>query len=248
MPCKSGIAIFILLFLAGNLYGYQTSTEKLGKVKLKDGTVYKTSILAIDIDHNVTIGLPDSQQVTISNEHVYKIKGPGIRHYGDLVSKKGFMGSVSFGLLFGKSSESAGMRAGVAINGMFGYQFTELIGVGVGAGAEFVNELITAPIFVRLDGQMIKARVAPIYTVDLGGSLAWYNDNGFNDFNNVSGGWLFRPGLGFRFKNLNNSLYFLVSYQIQSVKYESNSGWWEDYQSIEARTMKNLNYTFGIKF
>lgn len=239
---------FLLLFSITNLFAYQVQLENFGKVKLKNGAILKTRILDIDLRHNVTIGLPDSQQVVIAADQIYKIKAKGIRHFGSLPEQRGLMGSVSFGLLFGKPNESSNLRAGVGINGVLGYQFSNLIGLGIGAGAEFVNELITAPVYLRLDGQMMNTRVSPIYTMDLGGSFAWYNANQFNSFESVNGGWFLRPGLGFRFQNLGNSLYFLVSYQVQTLTYESTSNWRTDFKFVEQRTMKNLKYTFGIKF
>lgn len=248
MACKSGIILTILLIFTTNLFGFQSQPVDFGKVKLKNGAVLKTRILDIDFRHNVTIGLPDSQEVMIAAARIYKIKTKGIRHYNMLPEQKGFTGAVSFGLLFGRSSEFSGMRAGVAINGIVGYQFTGLLGLGIGSGAEFIDDLITAPLYVRLDGQIFNGRVSPVYTMDIGGSFAWYSNNSFNSFNTVQGGWLVRPGLGVRFRNLGNSIYFLVSYQLQTLTYESTNSWRTDFRSVERRTMKNLNYTFGLKF
>jgi len=248
MSCKTCFFVGALVCLATNVFAFQYQDEKLGKVKLKDGTVYKSQILAIDGSKNVTMSLPENKNFTVPSDLIFKIKAPGIRYYGSIKPTKGFTGSVSFGLLFGKSSDFSGMRGGVSLVGVFGYQFTDLLGVGIGGGAEFINDLVTAPLFVRFDGVMLRTRVTPIYNVDLGGSFAWYNDNGFNQFNDVKGGWLVRPGLGVKFQNLNNSLYFLISYQVQRLQYETTSRWQSDFQSIELRTMKNLKYTFGIKF
>jgi len=248
---RTGFILSILLFLSIDILGYQAQIENFGKVKLKNGTVLKTEILAIDLQHNVTIGLPDSQQVTIPHFQVYKIKAKGIRHFGDLPEQKGFTGSISFGLLFGNSSENSGLRAGIAINGVIGYQITNLIGLGLGAGAEFVNDLVIAPLYLRFDGQMLNSRVSPIYGIDFGGSFAWYTAENFNEFDAVRGGWMLRPGLGVRFRNLSNSLYFMVSYQVQYLTFESasSSSWWQqDFVTTEKRMMKNLKYTFGIRF
>ena len=248
---RTSFILSILLFLSIDLLGYQAQTENFGKVKLTNGTVLKTEILAIDLQHNVTIGLPDNQQVTIPHHQVYKIKAKGIRHFGDLPEQKGFTGSISFGLLFGNSSENSGLRAGVGINGVLGYQLSNLIGLGLGAGAEFVNDLVIAPIYLRLDGQMLNSRVSPIYGVDFGGSFAWYTTKNFNEFDTVRGGLILRPGLGVRFRNMSNSLYFLVSYQVQYLTFESasSSSWWQqDFVTTEKRMMKNLKYTFGIRF
>ena len=249
MHYKPGIALLILLFSATSLFGFQSQlVPPIGKIKLKNGTLLKTQILDIDLHHNVTIGLPDKQQVVIASDHIYKVKARGIRHYGSLPDQQGFTGSVSFGLLFGKSSERSGMRTGVAIDGVFGYRLTSLLGFGIGAGAEFVNDLITAPLYMRFDGQLLNTRVSPIYTMDIGGSFAWYNSNNFNRFDSVHGGWFLRPGVGVRFRNLTNSIYMLVSYQVQTLTYESSSEWRTDLTSVEKRTMKNLKYTIGIKF
>lgn len=248
MRYKICLVFYTLAFLATNAFAFQVQDEKLGKVKLKDGTVYKSQILAIDGDKNVTMKLPENKSFTIPSDLIFKIKAQGIRHYGTINPTKGFTGSVSLGLLFGKSSEFSGMRAGVSLIGVFGYQFTDLLGVGIGGGGEFINDLVIAPLFVRFDGVMLRTRVSPIYNVDLGGSFAWYNHNSFNQFNDVKGGLLVRPGLGIKFQNLNNSLYFLVSYQVQRLQYETTSSWQSDYQLVEVRTMKNLKYTFGVKF
>jgi hypothetical protein len=241
----------ILVLVSFNCLGFQSETH-YGKVKLKNGSKFKTEILNVDADHNVTILVSDSFSVTIPAKEVFKITTQGKRHYEYLPQSNGLYGSVSFGLMFGKSNEVSGLRAGVALNAHIGYKLSEMIGVGLGSGAEFVNELVLAPLYVRFDGTMNKNRVSPIYSVDVGGALAWYQDDGFNNFNKVEGGWLLRPSIGLIFHNLNTSLYFKLNYQVQSITYTSSNdwGWFRDpsYERKEERLMRNMTYSFGIKF
>lgn len=238
------------MFLSFNSFGFQSQIP-FGKIKLKDGSKLKTHILNYDTGQNVTIAIADSVSVTIPASQVFKIKSSAYKHYNYTPKNSGFYGSVSFGLLFGKSSEFSGLRGGLALNGMIGYQLNDLMGIGMGSGAEFVNQLILAPLYVRFDGSLNKKRISPTYNLDVGGAFAWYQDS-FNNFNTVQGGWFLRPGVGLIFHNLNTSLYLKISYQIQSVTYTSFNdwGWIRDptFERVEERLMRNLTYTFGIRF
>ena len=245
------LLFLVFLSISFQSYGFQSS-PRLSKIRLSDGSTLKVNILSIDADHNVTVAVIDSLSITIPAEKVFKTKAPGYVRYNYQPTSNVIYGTASFGLMFGRSNEFSGLRAGVAMNANVGYQLSDLVGVGLGAGAEFVNELILAPLYVRFDGVMNKRRVAPMYNLDIGGSFAWHQDNGFDDFNDVKGGWFLRPGIGLIFHNLNSSLYFKLSYQIQSITYTSSDNWlWRQdptYERKEERLMRNLNYTFGIRF
>ena len=241
------------LLITLSLLSLSAMAQHSGKVKLLNGTVLKSANLRLDSLGDIIVNITPHEELTIPRETVFKARGRGFKYFGEVPDHSGWYGTAQAGLMFGRASENSGLRAGVALEAGAGYALNNMIRFGAGAGIQFIEDQQMVPIFFRFEGSMTNTRVAPIYSLDMGGAIAWYHDEFLNQTGSVDGGWLLRPGLGLRINNRTSGVYFLVNYQIQGLKYTStrNWNWWgdfADYVMEEKRVMRNLNYTIGFSF
>jgi hypothetical protein len=238
-----------LLFLLILFYSFSALAQETvsnSKIKLVDGSELQVLIIENLPGKYIKIKLPGDEDVIINYRDIVSIKHKSFVYHAKFLLPKGFFVDGSFSFLFGRSSEFSDLRFGLAIGLTANYRFNSYFaaGLGVEPTALFVNGgNMLLPVYAHFSGSFIERRIAPVYMLDAGWSLA-ANDPSSNA--TVDGGWFFRPTIGLQI----NKFTLGIGYQLQKITTTTDNAWWwgDNGLTVEERLMKNIIFSAHLYF
>lgn len=159
---------------------------------------------------------------------------------------KRYMGSVELGILSGnnKQQDFNNYVAAPTVKIYNGYRLHRLLAIGASTGFDFYDNLLIIPLAIGLRGEVLNARVSPIYSIDAGHGFSFLSDE--NGTVKRRGGWMFNPSLGFRVRTGNSTAYtFAAGYKTQKAEIES---FWGRTLTEQKITFKRLSLQMGFMF
>jgi hypothetical protein len=236
--------LVVLLIVSSLVYAQDVITQS--KIRLDDGSDLHVLIIENIPGKYIKIKLPGNQESVIDYKNIVSIKQKGFVYHTKFILPKGFYMDGSFGLLFGRSSEFSSTRVGVGIGLTGNYRFYSYLSLGLGteATALSVSEgSFVFPVYVRVRGNFVERRIAPIYILDAGWSFVGKRPD---DNSLVEGGWFARPAIGLQINRFTVS----VGYQIQNITTTTENSWWwgGGDQQVEERLMKNITISTSLRF
>lgn len=241
-----GLITFLGIITSVLTYGQETFSYS--KIKLKDGSELKTTIIENVPGDYIKIRIMEGQEPIISYDNIILIKHKNYVYHSKFYLPEGFYIDASYAMLFGKASEFSSTRFGMSLNVAANYRFNSYISLGVGVEptALFVSgNYQMLPIYIHFTGNVQERRVSPVYSLDIGWSFVGSSEQN-NDFTSVAGGYFVRPGIGVRF----NKFVVGLSYQLQNVNTTIERDlWWGDQSVInEDRLMRNIRLSASVIF
>ena len=164
-----------------------------------------------------------------------------------LFDERGWYHSVSLGMNTNTVSRASGGLFGFELATSFGYQYTRLLGGGLGISADFyhpqANEMVF-PIFAEVRGYLLPQAVTPYYSIRAGYGLVFRNEEvGLID---GEGGYMFNPAVGWRLsgrKGMNMTLDFGLKFQKATFETFQRSD-----RAVTELTYKRLHVRLGFLF
>lgn len=252
-------SIFWLALLAIFCYSFNASGQEgqQVKVKLKNGVKITGAIVKTFDEDKIDIVLSGSERLLIQYDHIKKIR---FRNYGTVegdihwslqnppkLKVDSYFHEVRGSLLFGEEN------VGVGLNSINGYQFSKLLGTGLGIGINKYGNYLAMPIYAQVRGYMYDKKVSPFYFGDIGYGHAWNTNKNEDVFqlDNVRGGLYWQVGLGYQINFYNSSLTFTLGYvsQDSTADYVYYRPWdIDDVEVSEKRTLRRIQFSFGFLF
>ncbi|PKP34461.1 MAG: hypothetical protein CVU00_06775 [Bacteroidetes bacterium HGW-Bacteroidetes-17] len=170
-------------------------------------------------------------------------------------SHKGYYNATNFGILAGSTkNENKAPFSFMMING---YGVTDQIAVGIGFGAEFLQESYL-PLVLDARYYFRKQKLSPFiffqggYSVPLDNEteryhLIYYSSiwSGY-DIMKPKGGWLINPGVGIKSMFSENlGITFSIAYRFQRLNYDKDG---EEFDKVLVIDMNRLEIKLGILF
>lgn len=161
--------------------------------------------------------------------------------------EKGWFNAMSFTMPNGIYRGSP--QIGVGIHNLTGYQFSRLLGVGLGVGFDAYNpdegENI-ASVYTEARSFLTKTRTAPFVSFGAGYGFAFRNSNNF--ITEAKGGLRFHPAIGLRLgadKDMN--LMFDIGYSFQNATYTRRFDF-IDQTEIRELDFRRFTFRLGVMF
>ncbi len=176
------VAVFLFFLFAGQAYAQKGNTESV--VYLKNGIVYRGKIVDQVFNESITVQISTGEKIKVPVEDVQKVSEEKAKIVKPPFHYPGrqffFQGQVMLGFLEEGFRLTAGYRLG-----QFG-----ILGGGVGVDffqlgyASNVNNTdpyagIYFPVFVHYEGDILKKRVTPFYSVEAGYAFRTGADNSY---------------------------------------------------------------------
>lgn len=220
------------------------------KVVLKNGSVIYGWVTETYGDDMMTIDIDTETQVRLSADKVDKIKYNRPNPQLIYSQKQKYFHRIETGVLLGRTFEWGIVDGTLTAHTVHGYQFTDLLGVGIGAGYDRYGTSQHLPIYLGLSGEVLHGRWSPYYFINAGFSRAW--DRGQSNFQDVveaDGGLMLQAGAGLKLNLYKHSLLLSISYKQQESRlYVGGDGAPNRFSITEDRTNKRLSITTGISF
>lgn len=142
---------------------------------------------------------------------------------------------------------SAGNRIGLTIHAFTGYPIRSWLIPGLATGVDYYNNSAFFPLAAAVQGNLsgTQRRISPYYSLESG--YAFRGPNPHND--ELSGGWLWSPGLGLRI-NKGNGTGFLVSagYRHQQAQHNAPVDGIYILSQVENRRYNRIYFRMGFSF
>lgn len=202
--------VFILALLIGNQLNAQSSDKfvRTDVVYLRNGSIFRGQIESYEHGKELRLRIDENQVVVFKAKNIKKIVQEA-DEAEKIISEKAIQKIYAFreqGVYF---HSSLGYIGGNNLFGEYinafnvhaqaGYQFSRLIGAGIGAGVDFYNIGLGSilPVYGTARGYLKKSNVSPYYQLAAGYGFPIHNPN--NGFTDSKGGYYLAPELGFRF-------------------------------------------------
>ena len=236
--------LFVLLIVSSAVYAQDVITQS--KIRLDDGSDLHVLIIENVPGKYIKIKLPGNQESIIEYQNIVSIKHKSFVYHTKFILPKGFYMDGTFGFLFGRSSEFSSTRVGIGIGVSGNYRFNSYLSLGLGTEATALSVSdgsFVFPVYVRVRGNIVERRIAPIYILDAGWSFVGKRPD---DTSLVEGGWFVRPAIGLQINKFTVS----VGYQLQNITTTSENSWWwgGGDQLVEERLMKNIAISTSLIF
>lgn len=162
---------------------------------------------------------------------------------------QGYIGMIELGYLYGKvhyASQSTDLSAASPTVQLFnGYRLSRGFILGGTVGFDFYDNILVTPLALGVRGEVLDARVSPIYSIDTGYGSTFMSDESENQ--EFSGGWLFNPAIGMRVRtgDHNSAFSFSVGYKKQRI---TSSSRWGSTSTEQKINYKRLSLRMGFMF
>jgi hypothetical protein len=141
----------------------------------------------------------------------------------------------------------AGNRIGLTIHATHSYIVSSMVGVGIASGVDYYNNSAFFPVAGVVQGDLLATphRITPFYSIESGYAFRGPNPHD----KELSGGWLWSPGLGVRI-NKGNGTGFLISagYKHQQARQIASVDGVQTLSQIENRRYNRLYFRMGFSF
>ncbi len=221
----------------------------LDKVMLKNGSVL-WGITELR-EYGVLIHLNESDSLTLSLDEIEAIKRDKLNPVFYQPEFNTWFYQINWGVTVGKRNDFSTNQVNFNASAVMGKRFNSRLGLGLGSGLYYYLETRHIPIFVELQGDLLKRRFTPAYFVRAGWSLADERRD-LEDFVDwTRGGFYLEPGLGLRIYGLKHSIHLRVSYLSQGSKTkfsEVDFGNGSSSQTTQKRRFERTTFTLGVTF
>ena len=126
-----------------------------------------------------------------------------------------------------------------------GYIFNRYAKLGVGVGYDSYPDINTVPLYLNIQGDVLKGKITPVYSFGIGYGIAGAKDREFGQISDASGGLFYQPSVGVMFNGISNSFVVALDYKHQVTQLEYNDWWWGG-ELTETRTFRNLAIKLGL--
>ena len=213
-------------------------------IYLKNGSIFFGELVAYG-KHEVSFKMPDNLTATFKKSEIKQIVMAG-QTYNDSIQgepqqtyemkeypKRG-MYNITYGSFNTSSSAfNRGIISGLGIDNITGKQFNKYVGLGLGIGFHSMYPGVgenNMPVFLDFRGYLREKKVSPYYNLSAGYAFAFKNEEkGIND---VKGGYVFHPALGFKIGSNENS--FMVDV---GIKWTRNTFYYNFWNEIREHKM-----------
>ena len=171
------------------------------------------------------------------------------------IHEKGLYGAIDFGIITAGSDYVSG-SAGYMLHTRAGYTFCPLLSVGVGVGIDnygYASPRVV-PLYASVRGVIGKKRWTPYYSLDVGGGIAWMNNNEWGrdiQYQRSQGGFMMQAGLGYQWNLEKTSIQMGLNYKTQqtSFAYSFTDDWQgTTFEVDEKRRLSRIGIVFGFTF
>jgi len=232
----------------------QVSDMDTGKrviVHFNNGSKISGILTSWEVGKEVTIDA-DGLEIVIPEERVKKVvevnagaKQPVPTEFqgGGLYYK------ANLQFITGNDGNRAHHRVGYGITASAGYQFSQYIGVGLGAGyREMIWDSgeVMVPVYAELHGYIVNKRIRPYYNVQAGYAFTWTSDN-FNIID-AQGGVSLYPSLGLEFGQSDMKYTLDLGYLFQNAEYTYGSPFGDGSTRAQSLRYQRLSVRLGVQF
>ena len=218
------------------------------RVQLRNGSVLRGEIIKNSVDDLLVIRLTDSLDVKLSYDQLVSIKSKGFRYRtGYPVNERGYFNFTTIGLILQRSNSGDPVVGEPTIHTVNGYIFNRYAKLGVGVGYDSYPDINTVPLYLNIQGDVLKGKITPVYSFGIGYGIAGAKDREFGQISDASGGLFYQPSVGVMFNGISNSFIVALDYKHQVTQLEYNDWWWGG-ELTETRTFRNLAIKLGFQF
>ncbi|MEE9373801.1 MAG: hypothetical protein V3V00_12180 [Saprospiraceae bacterium] len=248
------IILSVIIVLIG--VGTSAQTTKVIDAKkvivyLKNGSIMSGTLVSWKYGEEViintqgtTITFPDDKvRKVMEQNNAVKIKMP-ILHID-----KGLYYTAKAQLLTGNGGNRAHNRVGYGITASVGYQWSQYLAVGVGAGyRQFIwdtgEEMI--PIFAEVKGFVNSNNIRPFYSLELGYAFNWTDED--LQIIETKGGLSIYPAIGLSFGRTSMKYTIDLGYLFQNAEITYSNSLDDRIRTTQDITYKRLTFRFGVNF
>lgn len=249
------LLLFLLLCLPLGMFAQEAPLQM---VHLKNGSVFRGTILEEAPANKISVQLPDGQVIHIALEDIKKIgesadrttgKSRKTRPENAFLIDKGLYHQTSFGFS-GAVQESSGLSINVNVHQEIGYQLNPRLGLGLGSGWEIFSpergEMII-PAFANLHYYPSGGRNG--FNMSLAGGYGFALRNSRSGVFEAEGGYLAYGALGYLWPSSDKAKILTdVGFRLQKAKYtESNTNFGGN-TLIRDLTFRRITFRVGILF
>ncbi len=157
---------------------------------------------------------------------------------------------VAAGVLVGKSYQFSENKGTFSASFVSGYKFNQLWGLGLGMGVDYYPEQRHIPLFVEVQGDLLKGRITPFYQLRTGWS--WGEDRrDLEQIDAQEGGFYIQPSVGVKWHFAGHSYHLQLSYvrQEATTRYQPiDFGNGQMVTNVEDRVLQRIGISTGISF
>ncbi|MCZ6693079.1 MAG: hypothetical protein O6939_04160 [Bacteroidetes bacterium] len=198
----------------------------------------------------IIIFLSEKDSLTVPVSMIKSLKTQKLNPELYLNRSQGAYYQVSWGVLLGKGHQYLENTGSFAASFAGGYKISPLIGLGLGVGLNYYPEQIHVPVYLDVQGDLLKGRLTPFYQFSAGWSWADEREN-ISQIGEVQGGFYFRPSLGIQWHFAKHSWHLQLSYVLQksTTRFEPvDYGNGNVITNVEDRTFQRVGISTGISF
>lgn len=249
------LSVTVLFLITSLVVGAQENVqEDIIFIYMRKGMRLEGKLLEFEPGEYVLIETEKGHIIKVADDRIKRYYYPGshgstkdfLFEKGYIFKEKGMYQYATLGTIMNTVSSNDGGRVGFQMTASAGYQFSRLLGAGLGIGADFyrtgASEMVF-PVFGEARGYFIAQPSTPYYVVRTGYGFATANDLGIHT---ATGGWMFNPAVGWRLgggKGLKMTID--VGLHFQNAEFDYSRG---EETSIAKVKYKRLNMRLGFLF
>lgn len=202
------VLIFALAFCFLGEMDAQSSRKKRGEVEdvvyLTNGSILRGTIIAYDLDVELTLLLPNGIEVKVPAKRIEKViqlrygKTKKVKNEEYAFKERGVYNATMFHLSPGRTADN-NPALGISLYHSTGFQFNRFLGIGGGIGVDSYNvsQFETVyPLYAEARGYFLSNWSSPFYSVATGYGFAFRNQD--NSIIAARGGFFAHPSVGYR--------------------------------------------------
>jgi hypothetical protein len=234
------LTLIILLMTTSIISFSQKNYEDV--VYLKNGSVFHGMIVELVPNQSLKIETIGGNIFAFKMDEIEKYTKEPIGKQNTRVANansgsglsKGYIGMVDIGYDFGVGYFGVGR---VQLDIINGYQFNPYFSIGIGTGLRIYPEIeeVLIPLYADFRVNFLDRKISPYFSTGLG--YAFSVTNGYG-----SGGFLFNPALGARFKvSEKSSMFVALGYELQVM----NINYYDTYLNYNGLTIIDDYYYYS---
>ncbi len=242
MKSKYFVIITFLLLYAAQIKAQQTDFSDI--VYLKNGSRIVGKIVYYQANDSIRLQLSSGAIVRFAQQETYKIvmseAGSNVKLKREEkpynFKERGFYDAFGVNGNFGRTSLSA--HKGIGFQNVVGYQFSRLVGSGLGIGYDSYylsnGESNVVSFFGEYRGYLRKTNTTEYFTIAAGYGQPLANKN--DVLSNFKGSYMVQPTIGWRFGASHRyNLFADLGFRLQQVRYENLQSWAENRYTVTYR-------------
>ncbi len=223
-------------------------------IYLYDGSFFQGKILEKVEGSIYKIELTGGSVIIIDEDSVLKIveqkNGYSLQRDGRRMLSKGWYNSLSIQTLNARQAQEfpEAYRWSLGVHYSRGYYFNQKLAAGAGIGLD-LHEIPFVPVFWEITGYFtrkkipenpsFKTRYPFTYNLQIGYNIPINEKD--NDFEEISGGWLVYPSVGFMLGSRRGSSFKIdFGYKFQKYQRTFVNPWWSEYSSVDQVLLKSF--------